>query len=179
MRILKAGGNSGSEWMTDINLTGPIAANLVENLKPTIWSSAILFGVITAIITSAITFLSIKITNEAAEKREERNRIAEARRMQREERKNVYVNFIYHKIRIDYFVKSQDPTSLDVEEYITEFYKCLAELTLLCPEVFQQMANIIDRHPYEGEGFLKEWPNISADLKNEIIPLMQAELKMV
>ena len=76
----------------DINLTGQIANDLVYNLKPTIWNSAILFGVMTGIITSTMTYFTVKQTNSAAEEREKRNRNAAEEReeqiaVKREERR--------------------------------------------------------------------------------------------
>lgn len=74
----------------DVNLTGQIAETLAENLKPQIWNSAILFGVITAIITSAITFLAVRATNNANEKRDAINRNEEAKSLRLQEQWRVF-----------------------------------------------------------------------------------------
>ena len=71
----------------DVNLTGQIAANLVEILKPP-WYNPLLnagAGVIGGIVTGGTALLALWISK--------RN---EAKRIRRDERKKAYLDFIYY-----------------------------------------------------------------------------------
>lgn len=76
----------------DINLTGPMAANLAESLKqpwynPLVNASA---GMIGGIIVGLFTLIGVWMTIKYYEKRDERNHNRDIRRFKREELKKVY-----------------------------------------------------------------------------------------
>jgi|WetSurSiteA1Bulk_404760.scaffolds.fasta_scaffold12548_2 hypothetical protein len=176
---------------TDINLTGPIAANLVENMKPTIWSSAILFGVVTAIITSVITYITVRYTNaaaekreeknrEAAEKREEKNRNEEARRTQREERKKAYgqITTTLTKMHLMIRNKSYKLDENSLLEFLNEYAQSMSDFRLLNPELADSLDTILinSLNPENRPDLETAIGNFSAQFKREILPKMQADL---
>lgn len=165
----------------EVNLTGQIAQDLANNLKPTIWSSAISFGVITAIITSGITYLTVRKTINATEEREERNRIHELRMVQRRERKNAYINFISFIYRTDAFCNLAviEKSGKSYIEAYSQYERSIIELTLHNPKLVKNINAILKKNgnpnPIE---FIKKWENLSKDFKKDIVPLMQAEMHM-
>lgn len=118
---------------------------------------------ITAIITSAITFLSIKITNEAAEK----NHKEEARKTQREERKNVYLNFLFYaKMLLDL-----EPTATEKEKdiVIKRFFKSFIQIYALgSPEIIAEFKKRPIAEPRILENLKELYPIIQTLAANEL-----------
>jgi hypothetical protein len=82
----------------DINLTGQIAKELVENLKPSLLNNAFIFALITGIMTSAITFITVRKTNEDTEKREEKDRLAKVSIAQKDKIENYHKDILLKRI---------------------------------------------------------------------------------
>jgi hypothetical protein len=79
----------------DVNLTGQIAANLIQN--PIMIMSASAIG---GLIAGSLTLLGVWITQKRAREQEEENREEESHKAQREERKKAYLD------SIDFLLKS-------------------------------------------------------------------------
>lgn len=87
----------------DINLTGQIATNLAENLKPA-WYNPLLnagAGIIGGIVTGGITLLALWINNRKV-----------AKRIQRDERKEIYLDFLPPAIRLS--AGSRKPNDVEI-----------------------------------------------------------------
>lgn len=86
----------------DINLTGEIAANLVENLNSHRYDPFIFAGIamISSIVTGIITLFGINITNKNAEKRELRKSQEERSNRRREELKTFYNDVTLKKLEL-------------------------------------------------------------------------------
>jgi hypothetical protein len=143
----------------DVNLTGNIAATLVENLKQSWYSpiitvgAGILGGIVGGAVTGIITLTAVNRTNASAERRDELNRKEEARRVRREERKKAYINFMTLINRMDHMVANRGAFPLDLEEYSKSLSKIYAEITLLSPEMIEELAKISMKYPNMKESF--------------------------
>jgi len=86
----------------DINLTGEIAANLVENLNSHRYDQLISAGlvVIGSVVTGIITLIGINYANKYAEKREQRKSQEELSIRRREDLKTVYNNITLKKVEL-------------------------------------------------------------------------------
>jgi hypothetical protein len=155
----------------DINLTGQIAATLAENLK-TPWYNALLYAGaagIGGLVTGLITLLGVGLSDKHAEQR-----------ALRKERKEVYETIISFKLRTDLIAGDQTKAKIASMEF-NKFVDKMAELELLNPEIGTKMDDILKKLPTQDPDYLlKNWSGISGiskQLQDEIIPLMQNDLK--
>jgi hypothetical protein len=158
----------------DVNLTGQVAASLIQNPWTIVGASAI-----GGLVAGGLTLLGVIIAHKYDADRDKQAHKEEERRIQREERKNAYIGFITFKLKADSFCRNPNMAASGIVEAYNHWDKCVAELALLSPEITNQIVNILAKYPYQtSEEFLKKWPNISNDLKDKVLPLMQGELKM-
>jgi hypothetical protein len=161
----------------DINITGTIAENLVENLEPQFWNSALIFGVITAIITSIITFGTVKITIRSTEAREERNRYEDRQKILWDQRRQAYIQFICYMTMTDAIVGSKhNAPSIDNEKYLADFVNCSSGIMLLSPNIGKCILDIFNKMVDNMANFEEKWKITSKEIKVKVVPLMQAEL---
>ena len=164
-----------------------IAENLVENLKPQFWNSAILFGVITALVTSGITYYTVKITNKAAEEREERNRKAaeereernrneERQKKLRDDRKEAYIQFIKYINKADVRSNAKQAPPFDIEKDFDEFNSFCSVMILFSPKIAKIIREIVNKHSSNEKNLSEDWKNVSREFKAEVLPIMQEEL---
>jgi len=116
----------------DINLTGQVAANLIQNPFMIVSTSAV-----GGLIAGGLTLLGVWITQKHAAEREQKNRKEEAKRIQREERKKIYLTFLYtaHRLR-----NLDVQTEQERDELIKPFVKSLVEINILgSPEVIAEL----------------------------------------
>lgn len=157
--------------MIDVNLTGQIAVNMIQN--PITIVSA---GAIGGLVTGGLTLLGVFITQKHDAEREEKNRAEEARRTQREERKKAYISFFSYTTSISNMVKYPDISKIKMEDILQPFTQSIAEITLLSPEIAGHISEIYQKYPNFDEKFIDTWGNFANELKADVFPLMQAEL---
>lgn len=145
----------------EINLTGQVAANLIQN--PIMIASASAIG---GLVAGGLTLLGVWITQKRAREREEENRKEDAYKAQREERKKAYIDSIDFLLKVTR-VGNADPL---------EVGHCVAVLQLLgSKEVLIKMAPIM--HEIISENKYFENRVISyVKIIEEIVPIMRKEL---
>ena len=145
----------------DINLTGSIAAQLVENLK-TPWYATYLPYIVGSLITALLAIVLFYLGQRNDKKMEERKFL-------REERKKAYIHFISQAIRA-----YEGPTiSKDVQDKLTD---CIAELRIVgrldiiyqCNEAITKIGNT--------EQFIKSIEYINQLMRDDLLPEEDAQL---
>lgn len=129
----------------EINLTGQIAADLVESLRP---NPVIAFVpvLMSSLITGIITLVAVVLTNQRAERREKEKTIEDARKHLREERKKAYTEFLFNlNLIIEY--RKQKTHSTEEEKainiIINKYLKSIIEIGLLgSPDILVEFADI-------------------------------------
>lgn len=135
----------------DINITGQIAANIAENLRSP-WYNPLLnasAGIIGGIVTGGVTLLALRINS--------RN---EMKRIQRNERKDAYINFMYYAhIMSGNLIKSED---------LDGYAKSLSALYILgSPNIIAEI-NKVNLDPGHPEKLQKDIPILLAMMAKEI-----------
>ena len=148
----------------DVNLTGQVAANLIQN--PIMIMSASAIG---GLIAGSLTLLGVWITQKRAREQEEENRKEESHKAQREERKKAYLD------SIDFLLKSTKDGDADP----LELGHCVAILQLLGSEnILIKMAPMMHEIVSE-KGDLKKRVISYCRIMEEVIPIMRKELLLV
>lgn len=151
----------------DVNLTGQVAANLVQN--PIMIMSA---GAIGGLVTGGLTLLGIWITQKHEARRDKENRNEEKRRIRREERKRAYIKFFTLMSTLINANTKEDITV--TPESFKEFSQCISEIELLSPEIGFRIKQIYLNQP---DLISKDdWKKFSRELRSDVMPLMQDEL---
>ncbi len=155
----------------DVNLTGQVAARLVQD--PIMIVSA---GVIGGLVTGGLTLLGIWITQKHDAKRNEENRKEEERRMRREERKRAYIQFFTFITTMDAIARAKTTDALEIstEELVKEAAQNSVEIMLLSPEIASHITKI--RCNYPDLDSKENWGKYSKEIKSDVLPLMQDEL---
>jgi hypothetical protein len=96
----RAGGSSGGDE-TDINLTGQVAASVIQNPWTIVSASAI-----GGLVAGGLTLFGVWITQSRNDKRDERNRAEDARKSSLEERKKAYAQFAAFMTKWDLMVRA-------------------------------------------------------------------------
>jgi hypothetical protein len=138
-------------------------------------------SVIGGLVTGIIALAAVWMTNRNAERREGQNRKNEAVRIQREERKQTYIQFIKYVVKTDIGNRYQSvEPPIDREKYVDEYACSISALVLLSPEISDRIIDLHKKYKLEDEAkFLDEWEKLSDELKTEVFPLMQAEMRSV
>ncbi len=156
----------------DVNLTGQVAANLVQNPITIIGA-----GAIGGLVTGGLTLLGIWLTQKHEARRDKENRSEEKRKIRREERKKAYIQFFTLMSTLDTTISAntKDNTELTITpEMLKEFSQCTSEVMLLCPEISIHIDEIYSKHP---DLISKDdWKRFLQELRRDLLPLMQNEL---
>jgi len=148
----------------DVNLTGQVAANMIQN--PIMILSASAIG---GLIAGGLTLLGVWITQKRAREQEEENRIDKAYKAQREERKKAYID------TIDFLLKAARVGDADP----LELGHCVAVLHLLgSKKILIRMAPMMHEIISENQDFKKRATSYGR-IMEEVIPIMRKELLLV
>lgn len=156
----------------DVNLTGQVAANLVQN--PIMIMGA---GAIGGLVTGGLTLLGIWITQKHEARRDKENRNEEKQRIRREERKRAYIQFFTLISTLDIMISAntKDITEVTITpEMSKEFSQYVSEIMLLCPEIGSHIIEIRLKQP--GLISKDDWKIFLKELISDLLPLMQNEL---
>ena len=155
----------------DVNLTGQVAANLVQN--PIMIMGA---GAIGGLVTGILTLLGVWITQKQDAKQNDENRKEKERIMRREERKRAYIQFFVFITTMDSIARTKDTDAFEIstEELVKNVAQSSVEIMLLSPEISSHITKI--RGNYPDLDSKDNWLKYSKELKKDVLPFIQNEL---
>ena len=188
----------------DPNITSQTMANLIPAVIPVVNNSVDLAGQITAtlvqpsilyttaihasasvaggLIGGAIALIGVWITQRHSNEREERNRMEEARKLSREERKNVYVQFTACMNEI-YLAVDTPPQKLNIgnlDKMFSQLALYSSEIALISPQIEKEIVALLT--PLEGvkpDNMVKVFDEVFAQYNGRIRSLMIADLSLL
>ena len=162
-----------------VNLTGGITATLVQ--PSVLYTTGITAAaiVISGIMGSFLALYGVKKTLEYSDEREERNRMEEARKLSREERKNAYVRFTAYmnKLYLVNNISTQDLATPELEELVNQHAQYWSEISLINPQIATEIGTIlISMSGVTPETVTDVVNKAYVQYNTKILPLMQADL---
>lgn len=163
--------------MTDINLTGQIATNLVNALKqpwyyPIINASA---GIIGGIFGGVITLVGVWLTQKSNDAINRQNRKHEELLIEKNERKSAYKKFSIMIEKMNLAVLDAK-YNYPINDFWGDFATNIAEIALVDLKVAFRIEEVIKKSS-SNEDLTESWRKMYNNYKNEVLPLMIANLE--
>jgi hypothetical protein len=162
-----------------VNLTGGITATLVQPSVLYTTGITALAIVISGIMGSFIALYGVRKTLKHSDEREERNRVEEARKLSREERKKAYVQFTAYmnKFYLAHKTSTPDLAIGNIEELISQFAQYHSEILLINLQIAKEIAVILSPlKGVESDNTVKVFDEVFVQYYEKILPLMLADL---
>ncbi len=162
-----------------INLTGNINATL---LQPAIWYTAAISAlaiVFSGIMGGFIALYGVKKTLRHNNELVERNRIEDARKRSREERKKAYIRFtaFMNNLYLMNNISTKDLATNNLNKIIIQYSQYWSEIQLINPQIAIHIGRLIVSLKGSTTDTVTEIVNdVCRQYNTSILPLMQADL---